>query len=387
MITDQLRSDDVRAEPGLHARRAAAEDARLARPGAPCGATSASACSAPLPRCYVLAPLGAPPVAGRRVRRGRRRAPLIGTVLLGLAAVPGAQTGRPAMVLLRGLFGARLSYLPTALNLAAVPRLGRSSSSSSSPARRAGVAAVGRPLALRRARGSADHAAGTAPAGHRCALLRRYALVAVLIVAHLPRVQLAAPPAARHRATARGRGSGWPPTSSSPSSSRGCRSLPTTRGTPARSRRRSAGPSSAYSDPDRLLRARTARVQRRSRSADGDSQTPTCSPAFLALAARAGCPSRCWCCASSTSRSPTSTRRRFRCRTCGHWPTGGCWPWLSGSLATLGALVARHRRLPELPLPDRLGVRADVRGVRRRLLPARRARAAGTPPSGAAPAG
>jgi NCS1 family nucleobase:cation symporter-1 len=31
--------------------------------------------------------------------------------------VPGAQTGHPAMVLLRGLFGGRLSYLPTALNL------------------------------------------------------------------------------------------------------------------------------------------------------------------------------------------------------------------------------------------------------------------------------
>ena len=31
--------------------------------------------------------------------------------------LPGARTGAPAMVLLRGLFGARLSYLPTALNI------------------------------------------------------------------------------------------------------------------------------------------------------------------------------------------------------------------------------------------------------------------------------
>ncbi|HEU5157371.1 MAG TPA: cytosine permease [Streptosporangiaceae bacterium] len=43
---------------------------------------------------------------------------LIGGLMLGLAAVPGARTGAPAMVLLRGLFGTRLSYVPTALNIA-----------------------------------------------------------------------------------------------------------------------------------------------------------------------------------------------------------------------------------------------------------------------------
>lgn len=43
---------------------------------------------------------------------------LLGGLMLGLAAVPGARTGRPAMVLLRGLFGARLSYVPTVLNIA-----------------------------------------------------------------------------------------------------------------------------------------------------------------------------------------------------------------------------------------------------------------------------
>ena len=42
---------------------------------------------------------------------------MLGTVALALAALPGAQTGAPAMVLLRGLFGARLSYLPTVLNI------------------------------------------------------------------------------------------------------------------------------------------------------------------------------------------------------------------------------------------------------------------------------
>ncbi|MFD0901215.1 purine-cytosine permease family protein [Actinomadura sediminis] len=43
---------------------------------------------------------------------------VVGGLMLGLAAVPGARTGRPAMVLLRGLFGARLSYAPTVLNIA-----------------------------------------------------------------------------------------------------------------------------------------------------------------------------------------------------------------------------------------------------------------------------
>jgi NCS1 family nucleobase:cation symporter-1 len=42
---------------------------------------------------------------------------LLGTLVLALAGVPGAQTGAPAMVLLRGLFGTRVSYLPTALNI------------------------------------------------------------------------------------------------------------------------------------------------------------------------------------------------------------------------------------------------------------------------------
>ena len=42
---------------------------------------------------------------------------VLGTVLLGLAGLPGALTGAPAMVLLRGLFGARLSWLPTVLNI------------------------------------------------------------------------------------------------------------------------------------------------------------------------------------------------------------------------------------------------------------------------------
>jgi putative hydroxymethylpyrimidine transporter CytX len=42
---------------------------------------------------------------------------LLGTLVIAFSGVPGTQTGAPAMVLLRGLFGARLSYLPTAVNV------------------------------------------------------------------------------------------------------------------------------------------------------------------------------------------------------------------------------------------------------------------------------
>ena len=42
---------------------------------------------------------------------------VIGSVLLGLGAAAGAREGVPAMVLLRGLLGHRISYLPTAFNI------------------------------------------------------------------------------------------------------------------------------------------------------------------------------------------------------------------------------------------------------------------------------
>jgi nucleobase:cation symporter-1, NCS1 family len=42
---------------------------------------------------------------------------VLGTAPVALSGMAGTRTGAPAMVLLRGLFGARLSYLPTALNI------------------------------------------------------------------------------------------------------------------------------------------------------------------------------------------------------------------------------------------------------------------------------
>jgi len=42
---------------------------------------------------------------------------VFGTLAVAASGVPGARTGAPAMVLLRGLFGTRLSYLPTVVNV------------------------------------------------------------------------------------------------------------------------------------------------------------------------------------------------------------------------------------------------------------------------------
>ena len=42
---------------------------------------------------------------------------LLGTLGVAVSGIPGTRTGAPAMVLLRGLFGAGLSYLPTAINM------------------------------------------------------------------------------------------------------------------------------------------------------------------------------------------------------------------------------------------------------------------------------
>jgi nucleobase:cation symporter-1, NCS1 family len=71
----------------------------------------------PVGAIAVLQPFGFSPLslmgAGLAVIVGT----LLGTAMVAAAAVPGAQTGAPAMVLLRGLFGVRLSYLPTVVNV------------------------------------------------------------------------------------------------------------------------------------------------------------------------------------------------------------------------------------------------------------------------------
>ncbi|MBV9485325.1 MAG: cytosine permease [Frankiaceae bacterium] len=71
---------------------------------------------APAAAAFVLVP-----VTGRISFAAAAASVLVGTVIgalmIAAAAVAGAQTGAPAMVLMRGLFGRRLSYLPTAVNV------------------------------------------------------------------------------------------------------------------------------------------------------------------------------------------------------------------------------------------------------------------------------
>jgi NCS1 family nucleobase:cation symporter-1 len=72
----------------------------------------------PVGAVFLLQPAGFPPMPIVAAFLATVAGTILGTLLLSLSAVPGAQTGAPAMVLLRGLFGARVSYLPTVLNLA-----------------------------------------------------------------------------------------------------------------------------------------------------------------------------------------------------------------------------------------------------------------------------
>jgi putative hydroxymethylpyrimidine transporter CytX len=71
----------------------------------------------PVTALFVLMPAGFPAMSLLGALVATVVGTLVGTLLLALSNVAGARTGAPAMVLLRGLFGARLSYLPTALNL------------------------------------------------------------------------------------------------------------------------------------------------------------------------------------------------------------------------------------------------------------------------------
>jgi NCS1 family nucleobase:cation symporter-1 len=71
----------------------------------------------PVGAVAVLQPAGHPPLAIGAAVLSVVVGTVLGTLAVAVSAIPGAQTGAPAMVVLRGLFGARLSYLPTALNV------------------------------------------------------------------------------------------------------------------------------------------------------------------------------------------------------------------------------------------------------------------------------
>jgi nucleobase:cation symporter-1, NCS1 family len=66
---------------------------------------------------YLLNPLGDAPLSLVAALTATVVGSLIGTSMVGLSAIPGTQTGQPSMVLLRGLFGAKTSYVPTVLNI------------------------------------------------------------------------------------------------------------------------------------------------------------------------------------------------------------------------------------------------------------------------------
>ena len=65
---------------------------------------------------YVLYPINGP-IALSAAFLALVLGTVVGTAMVSIAAIPGTVTGSPAMVLLRGLFGARTSWLPTVLNV------------------------------------------------------------------------------------------------------------------------------------------------------------------------------------------------------------------------------------------------------------------------------
>ncbi|MBO0870020.1 MAG: cytosine permease, partial [Micromonosporaceae bacterium] len=71
----------------------------------------------PVNALFILQPAGFPAMSLLGALSATVAGTLAGTLLLALSTVVGSRTGAPAMVLMRGLFGLRLSYAPTALNL------------------------------------------------------------------------------------------------------------------------------------------------------------------------------------------------------------------------------------------------------------------------------
>ncbi len=72
---------------------------------------------APVGAVFVLLPVTGPRLSFEAAGLAVIVGTVVGALMIAAAAVPGAQTGAPSMVLMRGLFGRRLSYLPTAINI------------------------------------------------------------------------------------------------------------------------------------------------------------------------------------------------------------------------------------------------------------------------------
>src|ERR1700712_2347640 len=115
--TSRPTSEGRRAEPATTLAEPAPRTLGLTDPAALWGNLGLSLLG-PLGALYVLAPTGVAPLSLAAAFAAVVIGTAIGAGLLALSTVAGAQTGSPAMVLMRGLFGGRLSYLPTVLNLA-----------------------------------------------------------------------------------------------------------------------------------------------------------------------------------------------------------------------------------------------------------------------------
>lgn len=126
---------------------------------------------------------------------------LLGTAPLALSAVPGAETGAPAMVLLRGVFGAKVSYVPTVLNV--VQCLGWATFEVVTISSAAHTVASGAPRWVYvLIAGGASGLMAMRPLGF-IRVLRRYVTVAVVVVLAYLLIELARHPI--HQVA----GSGW----------------------------------------------------------------------------------------------------------------------------------------------------------------------------------
>ena len=268
------------------------------------------------------------PAAGRR---GHPRALLaaaltaivVGTVLgtlpVALAGLPGVRTGAPAMVLLRGLFGARLSYLPTVLNIAQCVGWGVFELVTIATAAHTVAPALPKTGYVLIA-GAATALLTIRPLG-AIRVLRKYATGAVLIVLCYLFVQLIRHPLPplharflvrilggdRHR----GRGRHL----LGPARRRLHPALPQ----PAGRLHRRAGRLQRH--PGALLRHRAARPGHRGARRPGPDLRRVHRAAARRRSASPSSPR-----ASSTRPSPTSTPPRCRPRTCARCGTAGCWP-------------------------------------------------------------
>lgn len=66
---------------------------------------------------FVLVPTGGAPLSLAAAFVALLVGTVLGTLAFAAAGIPGSETGAPSMVLLRGLFGTRPSYLPTVINV------------------------------------------------------------------------------------------------------------------------------------------------------------------------------------------------------------------------------------------------------------------------------